>query len=138
MKNLKKGGFPTLHNTDPKDQTYLDELIVIARERGGWFGIGLNPPRRPKDCETWLYETLPKLPKDLHVHGFAMGAYLHHERIDSFDSTHWWREAMKLRDRMPWLTYGETLEICVKKMTRMHRIVIPNDQHPLFGGINEG
>lgn len=129
LRNYERGGFPTIHNTDPDGA--LEDLIPIARERGGWLGVGLKPPRT--NCDLWLYETLPKIPDDLHVHGFAMGAYTHHERIDSIDSTHWWNEAMKYRTRMPWLTYGETLEIAVKKTVRVPRMVVKSDQMRLFG-----
>lgn len=115
MENYKAGGFPTYHDTDPPE--LLDDLIPLARERDGWLGIGLKPPRTQR--LDWLTRTMERIPDDLHVHGWALVAYREVEGFDSFDSTHWWREAMKLRQAMPWLTYGETLEIVVKKMTRI-------------------
>ena len=33
------GGFPTIHDTDPEE--LLPDLIDIARERGGWIGVGV-------------------------------------------------------------------------------------------------
>lgn len=123
------GGFPTYHDSDPYD--LLDDLIPMARERGGWIGIGLKPPRQGK--ERFVRETLERIPKDLHVHGWALGAYTHLERMDSMDSTHWWREAMKYRTWFPWLTYGECLRIAVKKIQRFERqICLDGDQLPLL------
>jgi hypothetical protein len=136
LENYKHGGFPTYHDTDPPE--LLSELIPLARERvcklgksrKPWLGIGLLPPRTGRN--RWLRETLERIPEDIHVHGWALGAYTHHARIDSIDSTHWWREAMKYRTKMPWLTYGETLEIAVKKVSRVQRITYTSEQQPLF------
>lgn len=115
LENYKAGGFPTFHDTDPEE--LLDDLIPMARERGGWIGIGLKPPRTQR--EDWLRRTLERIPDDLHVHGWAMVAYAYLPRFDSMDSTHWWREALKYCGWMPWLTHGEALEISVKKLRRM-------------------
>ena len=120
MRNAEAFGFPTYHDSDPEDT--LAPLIDIARERGNWLGIGLVPPRTGRT--DWLERTLCQIPEDIHVHGWAMGLYaLTQHRIDSFDSTHWWREAMALRDsaKLHWLTYAETLEIMVKKIQRLRR-----------------
>ena len=108
------GGFPSYHDTDPEE--LLDELIPMARERGGWLGIGLKPPRTQR--EDWLRRTLDRIPEELHVHGWALSAYSYLPGFDSFDTTHWWRDALKLCGLMPWLTHGEALELMVKKLTR--------------------
>ena len=132
MKNAEAFGFPTFHDSDPDDT--LEPLIQISRERGNWLGIGLLPPRTGRG--DWLARTLDRIPEDIHVHGWALGGYaLTHHRINSFDSTHWWRDGQKLRQRMPWLTYGETLEIMVKKMQRMRRTSVETvGQEEMFSG----
>ena len=117
MRNYAAGGFPTFHDTDP--DALLDDLIPMARERGRWIGIGLKPPRSGRD--EWMRRTLDRIPPDLHVHGWALWAYRHHPRIDSFDSTHPWREWMKFKKSFPWLTTGECHEIAVKKVQRLTR-----------------
>ena len=129
LKNYKAGGFPTIHNTDPPE--LLDDLIPMAREQGGgWLGVGIKPKRQGK--EPWLRETLERVPEDIHVHGWALGLYTHVPRLDSIDSTHWWREAMKYRTQMPWLTYGEALEIAVKKVQRFQRSIHIDTQETLL------
>lgn len=117
------GGFPTFHDTDPRE--LLEDLIPIARERGGWIGIGLKPPRSGK--EGWVRDSCSRLPPDLHVHGWALRAYTCVRRIDSVDSTEWWRTAMAVRQKMPWLTYGEALEIIVKRYVREGRVIVDRD-----------
>lgn len=115
-------GFPTFHDTDPHE--LLDDLIPMARERGRWIGIGLQPPREHKDI--FVRETLKRIPDDLHVHGWALRAYTHCRRFDSVDSTNWWRDAMDMR-AMPLtrhLSYGECLEIVVKRYQREQRTII--------------
>tara|TARA_R110001599_G_scaffold131894_1_gene308230 strand:+ start:603 stop:1280 length:678 start_codon:yes stop_codon:yes gene_type:complete len=116
------GGFPTFHDTDPPE--LLDDLIPLARERGGWIGIGLKPPREGK--ENFIRSTCERLPDDLHVHGWALRHYLHIRRLDSVDSTNWWRDAMDLRvlPLCKHLTYGETLEVIVKRYQRARRQVV--------------
>lgn len=113
------GGFPTMHDTDPPE--LLAELIPIARERGGWLGIGLMPPRHGK--ESFVRWVCDNVPDDIHVHGWALRAYTHVRRLDSADSTNWYRDAMKLRRDFPWLTYGETLALVVKRYQRESRII---------------
>jgi hypothetical protein len=127
LKNYERGGFPTIHDTDPPE--LLDDLIPIARAAGNWIGIGLSPPRQGK--ERFVRDTIERIPDDLHIHGWALGMYTH-LALDSIDSTHWWREAMKYRDALPWLTYGEALEISVKKAQRLDRIQEPDHSLPLF------
>ena len=113
------GGFPTLHDTDPPE--LLKELIPIARDRRGWIGLGLKPPRQGK--EKWIRKVCENIPDDLHVHGWAMRLYTHIRRLDSVDSTNWFRDAMKLRTipDLDHLTYGECLEIIVKRYQRWKR-----------------
>lgn len=113
------GGFPTFHDTDPPE--LLDDLIHIARARGGWIGIGLKPPRDGK--ESFIRSACERIPDDIHVHGWALRAYTHIRRLDSVDSTNWWRDAMKLRT-LPdtaHLTYGECLDVVVKRYQRWTR-----------------
>jgi len=122
LKNYEAGGFPTIHDTDPPD--LLEDLVTMARERGGWIGIGLVPPRQGK--EKFVRETLDRIPEDLHVHGWALRAYTCFRRLDSVDSTSWWRSAMELRSQnryaLSWLTYGECLDIQIKRVVREGRV----------------
>jgi hypothetical protein len=128
-------GFPTWHDSDPLE--LLRDLVPMARERGGWIGIGLVPPRQRK--ERIIREALGCIPDDLHVHGWALRAYTHIRRLDSVDSTNWWRDAMKLRT-LPdtkHLTYGECLEIVVKRYQRWTRdIREPEEASPLFRALD--
>jgi hypothetical protein len=115
------GGFPTFHDTDPPE--FLEDLIPLSRERGGWIGLGLIPPRTGK--RRWVRETCNRIPDDLHVHGWALREYANVRRLDSMDSTNWWRDAMKLKT-LPdtaHLHYGECLEIVVKRYQRAGRTV---------------
>ena len=130
LRLLEIGGFPTFHDTDPDE--LLDDLLPIARQRKNWIGIGLKPPRTGR--EDWVRRTLDRIPDDIHVHHWAGGIHAHLARVDSFDSTHWWREAMKYRTWAPWLTYGECLEIAVKKMQRLARLPreVQQQQQELF------
>jgi hypothetical protein len=120
--------FPTWHDTDPIE--LLPELIAMAHERGGWLGIGLLPPRHRK--EQLLRRVLEMIPDDIHVHGWALRAYTHLRRIDSVDSTNWWRNALSLRQKLPWLTYGETLALVVKRYVRWKRIIFDRPGPDLF------
>lgn len=115
-------GFPTYHDSDPPE--LLDDLIQLARERGGWIGLGLVPPRDGK--ETWVRETCDRIPDDLHVHGWALRKFTRVRRLDSVDSTNWWRDAMDLRvlPSLNHLTYGECLEIVVKRYQRWDRKIV--------------
>lgn len=131
IEKMPKGlGFPTMHETDPIE--ILPDLISIARERGRWIGLGLLPPRSGK--ERWVRDMCDRIPDDLHVHGWAMREYTHVRRLDSVDSTNWWRDAMAYRKDYPWLTYGECLEIVVKRYKRWTRMIIDvkSDQQELF------
>ena len=122
LKNYEAGGFPTYHDSDPA--SLLDELIPIARERGGWLGIGLKPPREGK--MQWVKDTLRRIPEGIHVHGWACRLYSRFRRFDSFDSTNWWREAQALRSRhgLHWLTFGECLDIQIKRIKRSPRMLL--------------
>lgn len=115
------GGFPTFHETDALEA--LPEFIELARKRGSWLGLGCIPPRVRKG--DWLRTVCERIPSDLHVHGWALVPYLHTEpRLDSADSTEWWRDAMALKARVPQLrhlTMGECLEIKVKQYQRYNR-----------------
>ena len=121
MKNYEHGGFPTIHETDPLE--LIEDLVPLARDHGGWMGVGLLPPRESK--EHIVRGMLDRIPDDLHVHGWALRRYLHLPRIDSVDSTNWWRDAQKLQNHplLNHLTGGETLEIMVKRYARQARQV---------------
>lgn len=130
------GGFPTFHDTDPPE--LLDDLIELARQRGSWIGLGLKPPRHAK--EHWVRAACDRIPDDLHIHGWALGMYSGVRRIDSFDSTNWFNDAMKYRSQMPWLTYAETLEIVVKRYVREPRMIVEkavSETTNLFSEIGE-
>lgn len=109
--------FPTFHDSDPPE--LLDELIAMAQERNCWIGIGLVPPRTGK--ETFIRETLERIPDGIHVHGWALRLYSWHGRLDSMDSTNWFQDAMRYSRDFPWLTYAETLEIVCKRYQREKR-----------------
>lgn len=111
------GGFPTYHETDPPE--LLGDLIPLARERGGWLGVGLLPPRGGK--WRWVKETLARVPDGLHVHVWAGGEYSGHPRVGSCDSTNWFRDAMAYRLDLPFLTLAECVEIVVKRYQRTRR-----------------
>jgi hypothetical protein len=132
MKNFEaiEWTFPTWHDTDPLD--ILPELVAMARERKTWLGIGLKPPRQGK--ERLIREALEMIPESIHVHGWALRLYTHIRRLDSVDSTNWFRDAMKIRT-LPdtsHLTYGEALEIVVKRYQRETRVIRETRQEGLF------
>jgi hypothetical protein len=121
-------GFPTIHDSDPPE--LLKDLIPLARERGNWIGIGLVPPREGK--ERFVRWACDNIPDDMHIHGWALRAYTKVRRIDSVDSTNWWRDAFKVRRDFPWLTYGESLEIIVKRYQRESRMIVDDSQKTMF------
>lgn len=128
-------GFPTYHETDPPG--LLDDLIPMARERSGWIGLGMLPATRARrGGEGWLRDALGRIPGDLHVHLWAGRGYLHHRRVDSADSNNWWMDAMKLRTDpgLAHLTYGECLEIVIKRYQRETRTIRDEAELPLFAG----
>ncbi|PCJ07789.1 MAG: hypothetical protein COB10_12025 [Planctomycetota bacterium] len=132
LTNYTHGGFPTYHTTDPPE--LLPQLISIAKQMpvngNHWIGIGMLPPRT--GFGTWLRETLEQLDDEpLHVHGWALGSYLHEERLDSYDSTNWFRDAFQIRSKLPWLTYAEALDISILRLERRQRIVEPDDAKQL-------
>jgi hypothetical protein len=122
-------GFPTFHESDPPE--LLDDLVAIAKERTRWIGLGLLPPRAGK--ERWVRAALDRIPDGLHVHGWAMRGYTHCRRLDSVDSTNWWRDAMKLRTiaDLSHLTFGECLAIVVKRYQRWTRNITEPAKEPL-------
>jgi hypothetical protein len=48
------------------------------------------------------------------------------------DSTNWWRDAMQIRRDLPWLTYGEALELVIKRYKRETRVFREDTQSTLF------
>jgi len=127
------GGFPTIHDTDPPE--LLADLVSMAMRRNHWLGIGLKPPRDGK--ERFVRCVCDNVPDGLHVHGWALRRYTHIRRLDSVDSTEWWRTAMAIRQKLPWLTYGEALAIVVKKYQRWQRIFKDERMEPtLFDTID--
>lgn len=126
LKNYERGGFPTIHDSDPLE--LLDELLPIAAARGHWIGIGLVPPREGK--ESMVRAILERIPRPFHVHGWALRRYTHLPRLDSVDSTNWWRDAMRLRSELPWLTYGESLDLIIKRYQRWTRMLEGDAVHP--------
>lgn len=119
LENVKaiEWSFPTWHDTDPLE--LVPDLAAISIERKTWLGIGLLPPRHGK--ETIIRKALELVPEGVHVHGWALRAYTHIRRLDSVDSTNWWRDAMKLRQQLSWLTYGECLDLMIRKYQRWNR-----------------
>lgn len=120
LRNYENGiGFPTLHDTDKNPEAFLDELIPIARERGNWIGIGLEPFKRQRaGREPWLRRIVERIPDSLHVHLWAGGRYLHVPGIHSSDSIHPFLEYGKYMKLLPFLTSSECLELAVKKVRR--------------------
>lgn len=132
------GGFPTYHESDPPE--LLDDLIAMARERGNgqpvyesfkpgkpWLGVGLLPPRADK--WGWVKETMARIPDDLHVHFWAGGGYTGHPRVDSADSTNWFRDAWAYKNDLPFLTPAECIELVVKRYQREDRKPMPKPEN---------
>ena len=116
LKNLEviPQTFGVYHDTDPPE--LLNELVAIAKERDGWLGIGLHPPRTRR--VPWMRRTLDRIDLDeIHVHGFAL---VKHSYLPwgSVDSTEWWRGAMMTQMNVAHLTAAERLEIQVKRYQR--------------------
>jgi len=110
-------GFPTIHDTDPPD--ILPDLIDLARLHGNWLGIGLLPPRN--SGVTFIRWVCDNVPDDLHIHGWALGAYAHIKRLDSVDSTNWFMDSWKVKKAVPWLTPAECCEVVIKRYKRWER-----------------
>lgn len=126
------GGFPTYHESDPSG--LLDDLLPLARERGGWLGVGLLPPRAGK--WRWVKETLAQIPPGLHVHVWAGGEYAGHPRVDSCDSTNWVLDSFAYHKQLPFLTLAECVELVVKRYKRaVRRPVDPSVTKDLFSGV---
>lgn len=119
-------GFPTYHETDPPE--ILPDLIELARLHGGWLGLGSIPPRVNK--QTWILDSCERIPDDIHVHGWALRAYLNTGCFDSVDSTNWFRDSWQVRKSLPWLTPGECVDIMVKRYQREALVAILPDEHP--------
>ena len=129
------GGFPTFHETDPPE--LLDDLIPIAADRGGWLGLGMLPEtRQRRGGGRWLDDALSRVPDSLHVHGWALRGYLDRPRLDSVDSTNWFRDAFKLRvsPLTSHLTPAECVEVVVKRYRREGRGVRAEAPADLFTG----
>ncbi len=128
-------GFPTFHESDPVE--LLDDLVALVKFRKQWLGLGLIPPRTGK--EKWVRAACERIPEGIHVHGWAMREYTHVRRIDSVDSSNWWRDSMKIRLDLPWLTYGECLEIVVKRYQRWQRLIRDKSEETpsLFSGLED-
>ncbi len=127
--------FPTFHDTDPPE--LLVDLCAMARERGGWLGVGLKPPRSGR--EDFVKRTITRIRSagfdDLHIHGWALGRYAWIDGIHSTDSTHAWLEQGKIRNALgPWLTAAEALKLAVLKVERetKARTQESNDQFTMF------
>lgn len=127
LKNYERfnKGFPTIHDSDPPE--LLKDLVQIAVERNQWLGIGLVPPRQGK--EDFVRSVLDNVPEDLHIHGWALRLYSGLRRFDSFDSTNWFRDAYNIcSNRLTsHLTYGEALDIIIKKYQREQRSIVKSD-----------
>jgi hypothetical protein len=129
LRNYEKyGGFPTIHDTDPEG--ILNDLIEIAYKNRKWLGIGLKPPRQGK--EDFIRRISDRIPDDIHIHGFALRAYTHIARLNSVDSTAWFRNAMIVKQQIPWLTYSECIEIIVKRYKREMRKITDDKEQDLF------
>ncbi len=118
------GGFPTMHETDPPE--LLKDLVDISIEKGGkWLGLGLLPPRKGK--EKWVRWACDNIPDDIHVHGFAMREYLNVKRLDSVDSTNWFRDALDLSVARltKHLTPAECIEVVIKRYKRESLGLLP-------------
>lgn len=131
--------FPTIHDSDPRE--LLKDLVDMCIERKTWLGLGLTPPREGKeDFVRWVCDNVPN---QIHIHGWACRAYTRVRRLNSVDSTNWWRDAFTLRTKneLSHLTYAECLEIVVKRYKRWSRIIrekVETKQEPcLFDGVED-
>jgi hypothetical protein len=113
--------FPTIHDSDPPE--LLKDLVDMCTERKTWLGLGLTLPRQGK--ENFVRWVCDNVPKQIHIHGWACRAYTKVRRLDSVDSTNWWRDAFALRvkNELSHLTYAECLEIIVKRYKRWDRVI---------------
>lgn len=130
--------FPTIHDSDPPE--LLKDLVDMCIERKTWLGLGLTLPRQGK--ENFVRWVCDNVPEKIHIHGWACRAYTSVRRLDSVDSTNWWRDAfaLKVKHELSHLTYAECLEIIVKRYKRWDRIVedrksSTNCEPSLFDGL---
>lgn len=131
LRNYQRGGFPTIHDKDPGG-AFLDELVEISREQGGnWIGIGVTPTKQRHGMEAFIRDTIERIPDDLHIHGWALGLYTYLP-LGSIDSTNWWRDSFKILNAYPFLTTPEALEIVIKRITRVPRMAIEDNQQLAF------
>lgn len=112
--------FPTWHDSDPIE--LIPDLVALAQERKTWIAIGLKPPRQGK--ENIVRSFLERVPENIHIHGWALRAYMHIPGINSVDSTGWVREPLTLMSKYPFLTYAECLEIIIKRYQRQRKAEI--------------
>ena len=137
MKNYTRfaRGFPTYHDTDPPE--LLPELVAMSRERGRWLGLGVKP-RHAHDARvharTWLMRTLIQIPPDIQVHGWALRKHLDLSRLDSVDSTSWFRKFSDWKNKYPWLTNFECVELSIKHIQRSPKLDrhTPDDHQPML------
>lgn len=117
------GGFPTFHESDPPE--LLDDLLPIAADRGNWLGVGMLPPRAGK--WDFVRRTLDRVPEGVHVHIWAGGEYCGNPRVDSVDSTNWFRDSFALKSARltGHLTTAECVEIVIKRYQREGRRPCP-------------
>jgi hypothetical protein len=120
-----------MHDSDPPE--LLKDLLPVAEAAGGWLGIGLVPPRSGK--EKFIRWVCDNVPPTLHVHGWALREYTHVRRLDSTDSTNWFRDAWQYKNAMPFLTPAECVEIVVKRYQRWQRTIREPQKSPdLYAG----
>lgn len=111
--------FPTFHDSDP-----WEALETILSVRPKWLGLGMVPKNGQRTNERWLAETLERLTDyPGHVHGWALRGFTGYERLDSVDSTNWFRDSWQVRNDYPWLTPAECVEIVVKRYQRERRLI---------------
>lgn len=116
-------GFPTYHITDPPE--LLADLVSLAQQRKQWLGLGMSgrQKQRERAKHTWLTETLERIPPGIHVHGWALGAYADHRRLDSIDSTRWLGVMQDLGNHhiTRYLTPGERVQVASVYLSRRAR-----------------
>lgn len=121
------GSFPTFHpGSDPPE--LVDDLIPYAEASHGKFmGIGVVPGRHGSrhGWHSEIADVLEKIPAHIHVHGWALRIYSYFPRIDSSDSTTWWQDAQAIRKQVPWLSFGEALDIAILRIERTGRHTAP-------------
>jgi hypothetical protein len=106
--------FPTYHDSDPPQA--LDEIL---NHNPSFIGLGIVPDKSgQRNNIRWLLETLDRIPPSTHIHGWALRKYARLKRINSMDSTNWIRDSWKVKNKLPWMTPSECVEIVVKRYQR--------------------